>query len=107
MIFSGIEDPRGYKISCTKEQWHDHILKGHPNMVGFEKEVIKTIQHPDLPIFQDADYNNRNIYYSIHRKIHGQNYYIKAIVKIDQAKSEGYLITAFKTFNTKPGERMI
>lgn len=107
MLFANIIDKRGYKISCTKQQWNDHILQKHPNMVGFEKEVIRTIQNPDLPIFQDSEYNDRNVYYSIYRKITGKNFYIKVLVQIDQKNFEGSVITAYKTFNIKPGERMI
>lgn len=107
MLFSDIKDPRGYRISCTEDQWYHHILKRHPEMTGFETEVIKTIQSPSLPICQDIDYNDRNVYYSLYRKVGTQNYYVKVIVKVNHDALEGDVVTAFKTLNIKPGERMI
>jgi hypothetical protein len=107
MLFSNIEDKRGYKISCTKDQWYNHILNRHPNMTGFEQEIIEAIKNPDLPIFKDSGYNDRNIYYSIYKKIQGTNFYIKVIVQINEEELSGTVVTAFKTFNVKPGEMMI
>ena len=107
MIFSQITDPRGYSICCSKERWDDHILVLHPEMVGFEEEVKLTIQKPSLPIFQDVDYQDRNVYYYTYRANRDKRKYIRVIVSIDEDKKTGYVVTAFMTYNVKPNERKI
>ncbi len=57
-------DPGGYKVVCTKKRWHNHILNEHPELVGEEERIIQAIREPLFSfIYQDKDYDNRNIDY--------------------------------------------
>lgn len=101
-ILFEVVDPRGCKVICTKKQWASHILREHQDMADEVEKVISAIKTPHLNmIYQDNDFEDRNIYYYLS----GQ-YYIKVVVKINtELPSE--IITAFKADNPKAGERWI
>jgi hypothetical protein len=96
-------DPRGRRVICTEECWVWHILDYHPALAGLEEEVIATIEHPDIGIFRDADYENRDVYY---RRRKGRAYFIKVFVEFEE-EEHGRVVTAFLTDSTKSGERWI
>ena len=99
-----VQDPRGYKVSCTDECWEFHILDEHPEMDGLEDTVKETIQTPYLGfIYQDRDYPERNIYYSLDSS---REYYVKVVVEFS-SEDVGEVITSFLTDSPKPGEGMI
>lgn len=101
-IFEAI-DPRGKRIICTEEAWYVHILDAHPQMEGSEGDVKKAIEQPSYSmIYQDKDYQNRNIYY---RKQPG-DYYVKAVAEFLK-DGHGELITAFITDSPKMGEALL
>jgi hypothetical protein len=100
-IFEAI-DPRGYKVICTEERWKLHVLDEHPSMANRVDEVKEAIEKPFLGfIFQDASYENRQIYYG---KAEGIRY-VKVVVEFD--KEEGVLITAYLATGMKAGEKLI
>lgn len=101
-IFEAV-DPRGYTVVCTEECWKWHILSRHYNMMGEEEAVQKAIEDPSLPIFQDVDYEDRNVYYR--RTDRKTLRYLRVIVKFEDELGE--VITAFFVDKPKPGERMI
>ena len=107
MIFSDIEDPRGYKVSCTKDRWFNHVLTKHPEMEGLKDEVVEAIKHPTLGIFQDNDYSDRNVYYFLYKRTSRNRRYIDVIIEINQKTKKAKLVTAYMTYNTKSKERMI
>lgn len=96
-------DPRGWTVTCSEWAWNHHVLSARPWMAGWEDEVKATIEAPHMFIFQDADWEDRHIYY---RQVSGKNWYIKVVV---QVKEEGLaeMITAFRTDSMKSGEKWI
>jgi hypothetical protein len=98
-----ITDPRGRKVVCTEDRWKWHILSSHPWMTGWESEVMAAIQTPTIGIYQDAESENRHIYYMLPE---GRKRYIKVVVDFDD-QAVGTVITAFPTDSPKPGERLI
>jgi hypothetical protein len=95
-------DPKGRKVTCTEDQWNNHILTNHSDMAGQEKNVQKAIEDPSMGIFSDAKHANRNIYY---RKPPKKNYYIKVVVEFDG--DHGFVITAFPADSGKQGEKLL
>jgi hypothetical protein len=102
-IFSTF-DPRGRLVICTEECWNFHILDGHPELDGQEELVKKAIEQPSLPfIYQDKDYQDRHVYYSLDDS---GEYYLKVIAEFLNDEY-GEVITAFWTDSIRPGEKMI
>jgi hypothetical protein len=97
-----ITDPRGYRVVCTEEGWK-HVLGSHPTMKGWEDEVQAALKNPTVGIYQDADFLDRNVYYRLRPS--GIRY-IKVVVRI-RSENEAELITAFPTFTSKAGEKLI
>lgn len=55
-------DPFGTHVTCSKITWQRHILPGHPEMLGREQEVQRTVKDPDK-IFTSSSTHERNIYF--------------------------------------------
>jgi len=97
-------DRRGYRIVCTKETWRRKTRK-RPWMNSEEViDIIKrTIEEPTMPLFKDADYDDRQVYY---RRTNMRGKYMKVVVAFDD-KGNGEIITATPTNNGKPGEKLL
>ncbi len=97
-------DPRGWTVFCTEAQWERHVLAARSWMAGWEDDVKTAIEKPVLPIFQDADFEDRHIYYGPNHR--GKDRYMKVVVVV---KEEGLaeVITAFPTDSAKSGEKML
>jgi hypothetical protein len=99
-----ITDPRHCRVKCSDEAWETHVLSRHPDMKGWEERARGAIQNPDYGIFQDPDFQERNIYY---RRIRRANpLYLKVIVSFNRL-NEGELITAYKVSSIKDGEKLL
>jgi hypothetical protein len=98
-----VNDPRGYTVVCSEEIWNSHILANRPFMKGWEDDVKSAIENPTFGIYQDANHQERHIYYRLHA---GRQRYIKVVVKFD-ADNFGDVITAFPTDSMKAGEKLI
>lgn len=96
-------DPRSQQVICTENTWNNHILRNRPWMVGWEEDIRRTIEEPSIGIYQDADFEDRNIYYRLHK---GKDRYIKVVVAFDE-NGLGEVITAFSTDTPKSGEKLI
>jgi hypothetical protein len=96
------QDPRGFTVVCTEDQWRWHVVDFHPDMEGDEGLVKQAIENPSLGIFRDVDFGDRDVYYL---RIRGKDQYIKVIVQFDD--ENGSLITAFRANVPKAGEKMI
>jgi hypothetical protein len=97
-------DPRGYRVICTKELWHNKILAKRPFMAGWEERVRRAIEDPSLPICQDVSQHDRHIYYRLLDKAGIR--YIKVVVAF-QTEESGKVISAFPCDSGKSGEKPI
>lgn len=50
-----VKDPRGISVSCSVEQWEQHITQ-HSEMVDNVDAIIRTIEDPDV-IYESHDSN--------------------------------------------------
>lgn len=100
-----VDDPRGYKVVCTQKIWRYKITKKRPwmNSEEWKNIVIETIKNPSMQIFQDANFENRYVYY---RRIENRARYMKVVVAFDNEES-GEVITATPVNNGKAGEKPI
>lgn len=101
-----VTDPRGRRVFCTEEIWYSKIGRKRSYMMSgdwlaFAKEAIS---HPSMGIFQDADHEDREIYYLLtHSSV---SRYIKVVVKFDKDEV-GRVVTVTPTNNGKHGEKLI
>ena len=98
-----VTDPRNRVIICTAECWYRHILSERPWMEKYEDRVIATISNPNIGIFRDADFENRQVYY---RRQGKKKRYLKVVIEFSSEKL-GRVVTAFPTDSMKPGEKWI
>ncbi len=98
-----VTDLRGHKVVCTETCWNDHILSQRPWMLGWEDEIRKAIESPYMGIFQDNEFDNREIYYGLSE---GKQRYIKVVVEVQEG-NYNEVVTAFPTDSPKKGERLI
>lgn len=102
-LFTAI-DPRGRAVTCSDDLWQRKILVKHAIMKGLENEVKKTVEKPDFGfIYQDADREDRNIYYRMYAKLH---LYIKVVAEFN-GEGTGRVVSAFITDSPKAGEKLI
>ncbi len=97
-----VVDPRGKRVICTEDCWTNHILSARSFMSGWEEEIKKAIEKPTFGIYQDANREERHIYYCLTTK---KDRYIKVVVGFGE--NEGVVITAFPTNNMKSGEKLL
>jgi hypothetical protein len=102
LLLFTVVDPRGITISCSEQQWQEHVLLNHPFMEKRLDDVINTLQRPFL-IFADSLKPDTNCYYQMHVK---NNRYMKVIVVL-RTKQKAELITAYPTDSGKKGETLI
>jgi len=98
------KDIKGRPVTCTKEQWENHILKAHDYMYNEENSVIEAIENPDgALVYIDKNYPKRRLYY---KKNQEEGYYTKAVVEFedDVGGGVGTLLTAFMPYNVRPGD---
>ena len=57
-----VVDPNGITVSCTGENWEQHIVKHHPEVANCEQEVAISIEKP-LAIYQDSKHVERQVFY--------------------------------------------
>lgn len=106
-VFIEVKDPRGHEVICTLEWWESHILDHHPDMEGWEDEVIEAIQKPEYGIiYRAAHYPNRCVYYKVINKREIGGLYIKVIV-VETESKPFKVVTAHFVSNKQPGEVMI
>ncbi|MCE5206898.1 MAG: hypothetical protein LLG42_01145 [Chloroflexi bacterium] len=100
-----VEDPRGYRIICSKEQWFDHIMLRHQSE-GIDEwidEIAHAIRDP-FCICSDADYEDREAYYFLDHD--NTKKYLKVVVVITNEITREF-ITTFFTDSGKKGEKII
>jgi hypothetical protein len=91
--------PKHRTVTCTVEQWNSHVLdKG--GMLGREETVRKAIEHPEVVIYRDVDYVDREVYYTLVPR------YLRVVVEFENEEF-GNVIRAFPTANSKKGETVM
>lgn len=87
-------DPLGRKVRCSRDNWVNHIVDKHPELVGQELEVKAAIEHPSYVI--PAERKGFQEYYakrpSAHRK---KGRYTKVVVQLT-GKKTGRVVTAYR-----------
>ncbi len=81
MIFS-TTDCFGRKVCLRKSTWHNHILKGHPEMATNEEPIRETIEDPDF-VYKSGKVIDTDIFYRRHPKSTFPKLYIKVAIKYD------------------------
>ena len=100
-ILFEVTDPRAIIITCSQEQWEEHVLQHKPFMSRYLESVKETLRNPDF-ISQDVLHKKRNCYYS--RKF--KRAYIKVIVAL-KSNQKAELITAYIDDGGKKGEELL
>jgi hypothetical protein len=101
-ILFQVIDPRGKTISCSDEQWKNHVIQNKPFMQIYLEEVKKTLQNPDF-ICQDFLHVKRQCFYGRKIKAHG---YLKVVVEF-KTENEAELVTTFLADSGKKGEIIV
>lgn len=78
-------------IRFTNERWI-HIIIGHPELIGYHDEVLKTIEDPE------AIYAGKTGEYIAIKHIKNEKYIIVIYKKLN---NDGFVITAFITKRIK------
>jgi len=98
-----VTDPRGCKVTCPETAWQ-HILSGRPWMASWLDDIKTAIEKPDMGIYQDVDFSDREVYYRFRLK--GKDRYLKVVVTM-VSTNQGEVVTAFPTYTPKAGEKLI
>lgn len=98
-------DFKGNRITCSLEEWLDHIANDRRNhdLSELEDVVVASLQKPFSGIrFYDVDYPNRMSYYGYGITTR----YIKVSIKFNDntCTGDGVIVTAYPTNNMKPHE---
>ncbi|MBS3092495.1 hypothetical protein J4466_03685 [Candidatus Pacearchaeota archaeon] len=78
------------RIRLTEKQWR-HIMKKHPSLTGYLKEIEETLKYPDKITSYSNDVNVR--YYYKHFKNVKLNKYLLTIVKY--LNGDGFVISVY------------
>ena len=97
-IYFKVKTPLDKDIRTTKEYWDFVRTVKHPNMDGKEKDVIETLNDPDLIRRSNKD-ERVHLYY----KSTG-NYYLCVACK--HLNGDGFIITTYITDRLKEGEEI-
>lgn len=98
-------DPHGRRVFCTEEIWYGKICKKRSYMANASWFVLaaEAVRQPSIGIFSDADYEDREVYYSLSSK--SPQRYIKVVVRFDKGNI-GRVITVTPANNGKKGEKL-
>lgn len=100
--FFCVKDPRGISISCSTEQWYEHVVSRREFMRNNVQAVSETLMLPDL-IYQDPKHPNREIYIksgNMTTRSYGNDLYTHVIVQ-NVTNSSSELITAWPSETIK------
>lgn len=101
-----LEDPLGNNIALTRRCWVGHILKEHPEMEVFYKELCNTIKDPEY-IFQSKVVKNSRLYFKGYLHPECGHFYIMAVVDYKPHKKSGFIKTGFPVYNLKKGGELL
>jgi len=101
-----VTDVRGYKAICSDEIGYGKICAKRSWMNDEEwlNRTKRAITNPDIGIFTDADYSDREVYYLFVKGVRIR--YLKVVVRFNERRV-GHVVTATPANSGKPGERQI
>ncbi len=86
-----VKSKNGVPLRLTKERWN-HIITSHLDMVGNKKELLKTIEDPDM-ILKGVNDEKRAVRFFKETHL-GAKYIMVAYKELGSLK--GFIITAYK-----------
>lgn len=99
-------DPLNNVIKLTQLCWNSHIVKEHPEMEDFHKELLKTIKYPEY-IFRSKISKNSLLYFKGYFRPEYGYFYIMTVVDYKEHKKIGFIKTAFPVYNLNKGGDLI
>lgn len=93
-----VKDQLGHEIYLTDERWN-HICEEHPEMQGYESQVLETIQRGRR--FQDSVRPDVFLYYRDFEDLPASNSTIVAVVRFGftpGGTENNYIVTAYQIF---------
>ena len=92
----------GKTVTCSEDQWNNHIVNGHTIMENNKDAVIDTISSPDF-VFESSYNSNRMIFI---KNSCSSTYYNSLLTKVivqSNNDKEGEIVTAFPIKKIKGG----
>lgn len=99
------EDPRGYQISLSSNQYYNHIVSSvdHNAHTEFTPDEIKECVEQPVLIWQNKQNEERDLYFAKTSAAYPQ-LYLKTVVAIDEPHKSGEVVTAFLSKNLAGGK---
>jgi hypothetical protein len=103
-------DKDGVEVVCDENTWYNHIIAGHPEMVGCEAYVKAAVESP-FQIYQDRSNLKKKIIYQpfvLPKPFHTQ--YLRIAIEYKQnlfGRIIGHVCTAFACKEKKGGDILI
>ena len=91
-----VKDQLGHEIYLTDERW-EHICEEHPEMQGYENQVLETIQRGRK--FQDSVRPDIFLYYRDFEDLPAGNSTIVAVVRFgfsSEGSENNFIVTAYQ-----------
>jgi len=88
-ILAEVVDPDGRRVELTVERWQ-HIIRldGHPELTGFQADVLRTVQAPDKR--RTAPRSNEQWFFV---RDAGPSRWLQVVVAYEAGR--GFIVTAF------------
>ncbi len=96
-----VKDHLGHEIYLTDERWN-HICEEHPEMQGYESQVLETIQRGRR--FQDSVRPDMFLYYRDFEDLPAGNNMIVAVVRfgfVPGGAENNFIVTAYQIFRRR------
>lgn len=90
------EDPRGYQISLSSNQYYNHIVSSDNHIAHTEfspDEIKECVEQPEQ-IWQSKQKEDCDLYYGKTSAAYPQ-LYLRTVVAIDEPNKSGEVVTAF------------
>ena len=100
-MLQSAKDELGHEIYLTDERW-THICEEHPEMQGYESQVLETIQGGRR--FQDSVRPDVFLYYRDFEDLPAGNSTIVAVVRlgfIPGGTENNFIVTAYQVFRRR------
>jgi len=90
------EDPRGYRISLSSNQYYNHIIStvDHTAHNEFTPEEIKECVEQPVSIWQSEQMDSRDLYFAKTSAAYPK-LYLQTVVQIDVPEQSGEVVTAY------------
>ena len=102
-------DYSGVPLICFHEQWEEHILRRHPDMVGQQAAVIAALRDPYYVFIPAGPWANRRVYYRprVLRQPY-TNYYLLVVADYPSRRRRyGRVVTAYPRETLDKGVPML